>query len=155
MKVFVFVLADPPMKTVDQTSIDEFKDLLNLNLVNYFIFCKVSTKEIRRHCTSGLWDHLQHCQICSKLLPLGNAKCLFNQYRLHRIHVEQKRRHFISLKSLKQPVYAQMRSQNHLLSWETATKENNVLTWYIKPFRAYFRPKPFLFFNQIIVHYLS
>lgn len=60
------MLADPPMKTVDQTSIDEFKDLLNLNLVNYFIFCKVSTKEIRRHCTSGLWDQLQ-LQLLSNL----------------------------------------------------------------------------------------
>ena len=39
---FVF-LTDPPEKTIDQTSIDEFRSLLDLNLVNYFIFCKVST----------------------------------------------------------------------------------------------------------------
>lgn len=38
----------PPMKTVDQTSIDEFKDLLNLNLVNYFIFCKYSLPYLRK-----------------------------------------------------------------------------------------------------------
>ena len=38
----LFVLADPPEKTVDNTSVDEFRNLLDLNLVNYFIFCKVS-----------------------------------------------------------------------------------------------------------------
>ena len=48
--ILVFLgLTDPPGgKTVDQTSVDEFRDLLNLNLVNYFIFCKVSI------CCSGL-----------------------------------------------------------------------------------------------------
>ena len=38
----LLVLTDPPTKTIDDTSVDDFKDLLNLNLVNYFIFCKVS-----------------------------------------------------------------------------------------------------------------
>lgn len=39
----VLILADPPDgKTVDCTSVDEFRKLLDLNLVNYFIFCKVS-----------------------------------------------------------------------------------------------------------------
>lgn len=39
-------LIDPPEgKTVDHTTVDEFKNLLNLNLVNYFIFCKVSVSQ--------------------------------------------------------------------------------------------------------------
>ena len=39
--------ADPPSgKTVDHTSIEEFRSLLDLNLVNYFIFCKVSSTDI-------------------------------------------------------------------------------------------------------------
>lgn len=43
---YFLVLTDPPGgKTVDHTSVDEFRDLLNLNLVNYFIFCKVSTSQ--------------------------------------------------------------------------------------------------------------
>ena len=37
----LFALADPPEKTVDNTSVDDFRSLLDLNLVNYFIFCKV------------------------------------------------------------------------------------------------------------------
>lgn len=36
------LLTDPPERTIDDTSVQDFKDLLNLNLVNYFIFCKVS-----------------------------------------------------------------------------------------------------------------
>ena len=44
------VLTDPPGgKTIDHTSVDEFRDLLNLNLVNYFIFCKVSVSGILLH----------------------------------------------------------------------------------------------------------
>ncbi|KAJ7349530.1 hypothetical protein OS493_038758, partial [Desmophyllum pertusum] len=38
----------PPEKTVDQTSVDEFKKLLDLNLVNYFIFCKFALPHIRK-----------------------------------------------------------------------------------------------------------
>lgn len=43
----LFVLADPPEKTVDNTSVDEFRSLLDLNLVNYFIFCKVRAPNIK------------------------------------------------------------------------------------------------------------
>lgn len=37
----------PPTKTIDDTSVDDFKDLLNLNLVNYFIFCKFALPYLR------------------------------------------------------------------------------------------------------------
>ena len=40
---FFALLTDPPSKSIDETSVDLFRDLLNLNLVNYFLFCKVST----------------------------------------------------------------------------------------------------------------
>lgn len=40
---FFALLTDPPSKTIDETSVDLFRELLNLNLVNYFLFCKVST----------------------------------------------------------------------------------------------------------------
>jgi len=40
---FLLLLTDPPSKTIDETSVDLFRELLNLNLVNYFLFCKVST----------------------------------------------------------------------------------------------------------------
>ncbi|CAH3015585.1 unnamed protein product [Porites evermanni] len=38
----------PPSKTIDQTSAHEFRDLLNLNLVNYFLFCKFALPHLRK-----------------------------------------------------------------------------------------------------------
>lgn len=38
----------PPEKTVDNTSVDEFRSLLDLNLVSYFIFCKLALPHIRK-----------------------------------------------------------------------------------------------------------
>ncbi|RMX45463.1 hypothetical protein pdam_00023240 [Pocillopora damicornis] len=38
----------PEGKTVDHTTVDEFKNLLNLNLVNYFIFCKFALPHLRK-----------------------------------------------------------------------------------------------------------
>lgn len=43
----LFALADPPEKTVDNTSVDEFRSLLDLNLVSYFIFCKVRAPNMK------------------------------------------------------------------------------------------------------------
>lgn len=38
----------PPERTIDDTSVQDFKDLLNLNLVNYFIFCKFALPHLRK-----------------------------------------------------------------------------------------------------------
>ncbi|CAH3015582.1 unnamed protein product [Porites evermanni] len=38
----------PPSKTIDETSVDLFRELLNLNLVNYFLFCKFALPHIRK-----------------------------------------------------------------------------------------------------------
>jgi len=38
----------PSGKTVDHTSIEEFRSLLDLNLVNYFIFCKFALPHLRK-----------------------------------------------------------------------------------------------------------
>ena len=43
----LFLLADPPEQTVDNTTVDEFRSLLDLNLVSYFIFCKVRAPNIK------------------------------------------------------------------------------------------------------------
>ena len=48
-RYFLTFITDPPSKTIDQTSAHEFSDLLNLNLVNYFLFCKVSLLITRKY----------------------------------------------------------------------------------------------------------
>ena len=55
-RYFLTFITDPPSKTIDQTSAHEFRDLLNLNLVNYFLFCKVSLL-ITRKCYSLFLDY--------------------------------------------------------------------------------------------------
>lgn len=39
--VCVCVVSDPPPKPIDDTTADEFRDLLNLNLISYFLASKV------------------------------------------------------------------------------------------------------------------
>ena len=55
-RYFLTFITDPPSKTIDQTSAHEFRDLLNLNLLNYFLFCKVSLL-ITRKCYSLFLDY--------------------------------------------------------------------------------------------------
>ncbi|XP_031568140.1 17-beta-hydroxysteroid dehydrogenase 14-like [Actinia tenebrosa] len=38
----------PPAKTIDDTSVEDFKSLLNFNLVNYFILCKLALPHLRK-----------------------------------------------------------------------------------------------------------
>lgn len=38
----------PAGKTIDHTSVDEFRQLLDLNLVNYFLFCKFALPYLRK-----------------------------------------------------------------------------------------------------------
>ena len=40
--IYLSIFLDPPEKSIDETSIQDFKNLLDLNLVNYFTLCKVS-----------------------------------------------------------------------------------------------------------------
>lgn len=39
-------LSDPPHKPTDDTTADEFRDLLNLNLISYFLASKVNNSLI-------------------------------------------------------------------------------------------------------------
>ncbi|KAK3719594.1 hypothetical protein QZH41_015733 [Actinostola sp. cb2023] len=38
----------PPEKSIDDTSVEDFKNLLNFNLVNYFILCKLALPHLRK-----------------------------------------------------------------------------------------------------------
>lgn len=42
--VFIFFCPDPPHKPTDDTTADEFRDLLNLNVIGYFLASKVNSK---------------------------------------------------------------------------------------------------------------